>query len=262
MCQYCAEHGDGKKWYLNMENYTRKLLDDVPSHDREIIMNDHMVYLKENRWPLSKHTRRMLLSSFGSKVAGKGVYERFMEKWHLGQVVSNAEATDILAVAGDEVPLMECLCRKMKGQHDQRTCFGLSLFGDLIETNLKEGQFKVVSKDEAKAIMDDFEREHGWYHSVWTLRTPFVAYLCNCDEKACMGMMGKDKGSNVMKKGHTLPVTDGSKCAGCGTCVSACHFDARKMSPDNVPVSSEKCHGCGVCKTMCGQGAISMAPVS
>ena len=26
MCQFCTEHGEGKKWYLLMENYSKELL--------------------------------------------------------------------------------------------------------------------------------------------------------------------------------------------------------------------------------------------
>jgi len=26
MCEFCVKHGDGKKWYLAMENYSRELL--------------------------------------------------------------------------------------------------------------------------------------------------------------------------------------------------------------------------------------------
>ncbi len=28
MCQWCVEHGDGKKWYLNTKNYINKELFD------------------------------------------------------------------------------------------------------------------------------------------------------------------------------------------------------------------------------------------
>ena len=29
MCQFCHTHGDGKKWYLNAENYSEELLDNL-----------------------------------------------------------------------------------------------------------------------------------------------------------------------------------------------------------------------------------------
>jgi len=26
MCEFCAEHAEGRKWYLEMKNYSRELL--------------------------------------------------------------------------------------------------------------------------------------------------------------------------------------------------------------------------------------------
>ena len=31
MCEFCTQHGEGEKWYLTMENYSRELLD---QHER------------------------------------------------------------------------------------------------------------------------------------------------------------------------------------------------------------------------------------
>ncbi len=27
MCEFCTQHGEGKKWYLQMENYSQELLE-------------------------------------------------------------------------------------------------------------------------------------------------------------------------------------------------------------------------------------------
>jgi hypothetical protein len=60
MCDYCAEHGNGKKWFLNVENYTKKVLNQSTAEDRQIIMDDHIQYLKNGKWPMSKHTKKMM----------------------------------------------------------------------------------------------------------------------------------------------------------------------------------------------------------
>jgi hypothetical protein len=33
MCEFCAEHGEGKQWYLSMKNYSRELLADPQRRD-------------------------------------------------------------------------------------------------------------------------------------------------------------------------------------------------------------------------------------
>jgi ferredoxin len=258
MCEYCAEHGNGKKWFLNVDNYAKKITDQATAEDRQIIMDDHVQYLLNGKWPMSKHTKSMMKNMIKSKFLGKKYYEKFWESWHLGQVVSNAEAKNVLNLAGDEVVVLECLCRKMNCKEDCQSCFGLSLFGDLVKQNLNQNQFKTVSKGTAIEMMDKFEQENGWYHSVWSLKSPYLAYLCNCDDKACMGMVEKRKNRNIMHKGHYFSTTDNSKCNGCGECVTVCQFAARTMNEDNLPMVNENCHGCGVCGTKCEPGAISL----
>ena len=49
MCEFCVKHGDGKKWYLAMENYSQELL-----HQKDRI--DYMSYFAntfEQRVPQS-----------------------------------------------------------------------------------------------------------------------------------------------------------------------------------------------------------------
>jgi ferredoxin len=258
MCDYCTEHGNGKKWFLNVENYTKKIMDQATASDRQIIMDDHIQYLKNGKWPMSKHTKKMMGSMIKSKFLGKKYYENFWRDWHLGQVVNNSEAKDVLDLAGDEIVVLECLCRKMNGKKDFQSCFGLSLFGDLVKQNLNHTQFTTVSKETAIEMMNNFEKENGWYHSVWSLKSPYLAYLCNCDERTCMGMVEKRKNKTIMHKGHYFSVTDNSKCNGCGDCIDVCKFGARQMNVDNLPVVNNKCHGCGVCETKCEQRAISL----
>ncbi|GAH22893.1 unnamed protein product, partial [marine sediment metagenome] len=37
MCEYCTEHGEGKKWYLQMKNYSDELLhQELSSRQKEI----------------------------------------------------------------------------------------------------------------------------------------------------------------------------------------------------------------------------------
>ena len=33
MCEFCIQHGEGKKWYLTMENYSRDLLEQDRRHE-------------------------------------------------------------------------------------------------------------------------------------------------------------------------------------------------------------------------------------
>ena len=38
MCEFCTEHGEGKKWYLQMKNYSEELLHvELTSRQKEIV---------------------------------------------------------------------------------------------------------------------------------------------------------------------------------------------------------------------------------
>jgi hypothetical protein len=36
MCEFCVKHGEGKKWYLNVKNYSNDLLSDTRRRDYTI----------------------------------------------------------------------------------------------------------------------------------------------------------------------------------------------------------------------------------
>src|SRR5512143_1369165 len=38
MCQFCTEHGEGKKWYLQMKNYSKELLQAELSADQQALV--------------------------------------------------------------------------------------------------------------------------------------------------------------------------------------------------------------------------------
>ena len=48
MCEFCIKHGEGKKWYLNVKNYSEELVNDV---NRRAYVKDffHGVYETEGK---------------------------------------------------------------------------------------------------------------------------------------------------------------------------------------------------------------------
>ena len=60
---------------------------------------------------------------------------------------------------------------------------------------------------------------------------------------------------NEFRSGKTA-VINNAKCDHCGTCISACRFDA--ISEENYEVDSISCEGCGICFYVCPKGAIKM----
>jgi len=57
----------------------------------------------------------------------------------------------------------------------------------------------------------------------------------------------------------TLPVPqiDAATCSLCGTCATACEFNALAVIGEKVMVFADLCHGCGTCMFVCPEAAIT-----
>ena len=53
------------------------------------------------------------------------------------------------------------------------------------------------------------------------------------------------------------PKVDTPLCAGCGSCLSVCLFDAITIEAGRANISHEKCTGCGECMNVCFMAGIS-----
>jgi hypothetical protein len=57
MCEFCTQHGEGKKWYLNMENYSRDLFE----QDGRREYMTHFINTFEQRIPHAAFATRELV---------------------------------------------------------------------------------------------------------------------------------------------------------------------------------------------------------
>jgi hypothetical protein len=83
MCEFCHQHGEGKKWYLQAKNYSDDLLSDV--HRRKFI-EDFFSHPEELVSMVQGFDRLAKAPSFVRSVVSRMV-SRKMKKQHFGQVV-------------------------------------------------------------------------------------------------------------------------------------------------------------------------------
>ena len=120
---------------------------------------------------------------------------------------------------------------------------------------------EVVSADEAIRHFREMDKQ-GLIHTIWTLQTPFIASVCNCDPVHCSAMY------TTVKAAHTstlfmadfIAEIDESKCVGCRRCKMACQYGALEYSAalGKMQVNPARCIGCGTCRTQCGAKAITL----
>jgi len=268
MCEFCAEHSEGKKWYLDMKNYSRELLvARMTGRERELAGVDTRL-----EW-LKRFVTSYVLPAAGAPARdiewgpeGAGGAERVLEDWkavHFGQVVPMQDIPEILKLARS-VTRMPCGCRfHMTGKADQRYCFGFGMVrGPAVEGYYASSSLETMSPDAALAIIRKFDEE-GLMHSVWTGMTPYVIGLCNCDHD-CAAYRGyiENRGRPTFFRAEYVARVDPDLCTGCKTCMKQCQFAAAFYSSADakVTINPVRCFGCGVCVTACPANAIALLP--
>jgi ferredoxin len=270
MCQFCHQHGEGKKWYLKAEHYSQDLLADLQRRqyiqDFILDIGSGQVAELEKKFHLGLKAPSWLRQFF------YWFYERRYRRDHFGQVVPLEDLEEVLTLAGSIVRL-PCICRKNSiGDNNARYCFGLSLDPERL-LDIKEAfletfspgpdvdLFEYMNKEETLELLRSYEKE-SLIHSLWTFKTPFIGGLCNCDRADCLALLTDRYGFHLFFRGEYLAQTSEEKCIGCRACLSACQFGAisyvaaRKVAF----IDPLRCYGCGVCRSHCEQQAIQLIP--
>jgi NAD-dependent dihydropyrimidine dehydrogenase PreA subunit len=262
MCQFCVEHGEGKKWYLQAKNYSQELLNE----ERKRFMADFFENVEGMvRDRVGALDRLMAADPSGAK----GLFPQLVEQQkreHWGQVVPLEEVEQILdtSLAVVRVP---CVCRStLRGIRDARYCFGVTTGpSDSRATVFQQypdysSDLEVLDKEEAKKAIQKLDR-NGLVHTVWTFLTPFVGGLCNCTVNECLALKARTRlGFPTFFKAEYVATIDWETCSGCRDCMKVCNFGAISYSAyvDKCSINQLQCYGCGVCRAACLRDAITL----
>jgi len=270
MCQFCHQHGDGKKWYLKAENYSQELLDNLER--RQFILDFLRMYGVEEGSKYEKAFQKALEAPAWMRQIIYWLRERRHRRDHFGQVVPLEDLAQVLDLASSIVRL-PCLCRKVnKGRIDAEYCFGLGLDPEkllglkdrVLETfnpGPEDAHFDRLSKAEALDLHRDFEKQ-GLIHTIWTLKTPFIGSLCNCDRADCLAMLSYRYNFHAFFRGEYVAEVSPEDCIGCRACHSLCQFGAIGFSvmDQKTFIDPIRCYGCGICRPACEMAAIHLTP--
>ena len=257
MCEFCVQHGEGKKWYLAMENYSIELLD----------QNNRRKYAAEflngfhTRVPSSLNQLDKLRKTPLMKIA-RPILTRAQKQDHYGQVVPMEDVERIFEMVKGAVRL-PCVCRRVTtGNLNARYCYGLTMDKGLMEALDDSFSLELLTKEEALESIRKLDKE-GLVHSVWTFKTPFIGGLCNCDQD-CIAyrMTHVRKDYPVMFRAEWVAEVAAEACNGCRLCMRQCQYGAVRYSSNNqkVIIDPTACYGCGVCRAVCNKNAIRLAP--
>ena len=130
MCEFCTKHGEGKKWYLQMKNYTDEMLhQELTPLQKETVNTQTRLQWTHRFWrgfiaPAFKGKSDIPKNEvFASKTPAGDKLE------HFGQVLPIEDVEQVIDMV-DTITRMPCGCRYIStGKTDKRYCFGIGLLG-------------------------------------------------------------------------------------------------------------------------------------
>ena len=258
MCEFCHEHGEGKKWYLQAKNYSQELLNE---ERRNFLLN--FQNFSENTIASLGRLDELKANPEALKAALPSIVEE-QKKEHWGQVVPIEEIEQILDMAVN-INRIPCGCRSaLLGVSDARFCFGVTTFEGSLREVLELPDYSTdlekLTIEEAKKAFHKHD-QNGLVHSVWTVITPYIAGICNCTATDCLAIKSRLRlGVPMFFKAEYVAVIDWESCSGCKDCVKNCNFGAISYSPslDKCYINQFQCYGCGVCRAVCSRDAITL----
>ncbi len=267
-------YGNGGKWYLNPENYDDHYLDD-PARQQ---------YVLEFYRDTFRHDARKFAMGLQEQDQGLEPTElemtirermRKQKDLHYGQVVPLEEIEQILRMSGC-ILRFACLCRYMyEDKSEFRSCYlvGQKDEGSHLREIMRNTHSEYLDGPDVKGVEEltpEEAIEHframdkmGLIHTVWTLQTPFIASICNCDPVHCSAQYTTVKGgahTGTLLMADYVAEVDRDQCVGCRRCKMNCNFGAIEYSPmlKKVQINPERCIGCGVCRSVCAKEAIRL----
>jgi ferredoxin len=265
MCEFCSEHGDGKVWFKNAENYSKDLVSDLAR--RDYINQFFKSTIEEGAVTIGR-----LETLYGKKKRlparlVKGMIDKAKVE-HFGQVVTMEDIRELVGKAATVVRL-PCACRWASLKKENRCCYSVSYSPDAWYKDLDMSYFGLaqdqglesLTPNQAISQMEALE-EQGAVHTIWTMMTPFIGAICNCQPEDCLGLRTLSIDVETMFRGEMMANVDEDSCIGCGACEEACHFQAissTEVAGDyKAHVQAESCYGCGLCRNSCPVDALSM----
>ena len=269
MCEFCHQHGDGKKWYLKAEHYSEELLNNL---ERRRYLQDFSKLGNLQGAQVEAGFQKAMRSPAWLRKLIYYFREKRQRRDHFGQVVPLEDLAQVMDLA-NSIVRVPCICRKMnKGRTDAEYCFGMGLdagkmldfqdaFLEAFQLGPEDVHFDRLSKAEALDLHRGFEKQ-GLIHTIWTFKTPFIGGVCNCDRADCLAMLSYRYNFHAFFRGEYVAEVHSDDCTGCRACHSQCQFGAIGFSvmDQKTFIDPVRCYGCGICRSACEMEAIHLTP--
>lgn len=132
-------------------------------------------------------------------------------------------------------------------------------FGESARSLAERGFIHLVSKNEARQILDEAEKA-GLVHQYTNHKDSGVDFLCNCCSCHCRGLRGviNSPSPSQSVKAEWVNMIEDTFCTGCGICIDRCCTNALKIQGGIAVCDLNRCIGCGLCRYECPTDAIKL----
>ncbi len=256
MCEFCIQHGAGKKWYLAAKNYADEL---ARSEERELFIKDFFKNYERNYQKKIGKTDIAMKVPFIREYAKIKINSYFSQE-HSGQVVPLEDAISICSIPG-RVSVIDCPCQKYLTGKEKRQCILFGTTANIVENIPEFSNISDVSFENATTLLKLME-DQGKVHTVWTFKTPYIGAICNCNQRECLLFHLKNKypSTEIIRRGHEIADIDNDLCIGCGKCQEICQFGGVVLTDGKAKINSN-CYGCGICRKFCPTEGIKLIPL-
>jgi len=180
----------------------------------------------------------------------------------LEQVIPYPMARNLVLNGPPDVIAYECSCRHSRVNSCQPTqvcmVIGQPIVDFILEHNPQSS--RRLTQPEALELLEA-EHKRGHVHTAWFKDAMLGRFyvICNCCKCCCGGMEAMMKyGVPLLASSGYVASVDKAFCTACGTCVTACPFQAISLGEDGITLDWQKCMGCGVCVEPCPNAARSL----
>ncbi len=163
MCQFCVEHGEGKRWYLEASNYALDLNSDLARRDYVVDFISGFEQMRSRAV-----TAGNVLGKLPRPIAqlGKDAITRHQQANHFGQPLSLEDCEQVLDIASS-ITVIPCICRLHEpGRTAEEVC--VLVTSSPVDSVLEEGfsdydagpdldDFHTLSKSQAMELLRDCE---------------------------------------------------------------------------------------------------------
>jgi electron transport complex protein RnfB len=177
------------------------------------------------------------------------------------QLVLNLQEARRILDDAERIVLMDCVCRKQRGNCDApiHTCLRLN---ERAKQALEIDEFKELNPQEitVEEALNILEESHkiGLVHLAIAVDQSEINEVCSCCECCCMALSVAIRlglAPHILTS-TTVTFTDEPNCVSCGACVERCRFNAREIVAGSLITHPDKCIGCGLCVSTCPIQAI------